>query len=98
MPGDAFGTIVLVPTANASPLGLSHGVVRGDRWTPVAAMRAREVTDAARPAPSDDPDTPRTVVITDPDGNHIELVEWPPGHADGMSAADWPHEDTSPSN
>ena len=28
--------------------------------------------------------------ITDPDGNRIELVQWPPGHADGITAADWP--------
>jgi lactoylglutathione lyase len=27
--------------------------------------------------------------ITDPDGNRIELVQWPAGHADGMNAEDW---------
>ena len=25
----------------------------------------------------------------DPDGNRIELVQWPPGHADGLSNADF---------
>lgn len=26
--------------------------------------------------------------LTDPDGYCIELVQWPPGHAAGLSAAD----------
>jgi len=30
-------------------------------------------------------DGPRTSWITDPDGYRIELVQWPPGHADGMT-------------
>ena len=31
-----------------------------------------------------------TAWITDPDGNRIELVQWPPGHPDGITAADLP--------
>lgn len=27
--------------------------------------------------------------VVDPDGNRIELVQWPTGRADGLSAADW---------
>jgi len=27
--------------------------------------------------------------LTDPDGYRIELVQWPPGHADGITAADF---------
>jgi lactoylglutathione lyase len=34
-----------------------------------------------------------TTNVTDPDGRTIELVQWPPGHAVGMSAADWPDDD-----
>ena len=34
-------------------------------------------------------DGPRTSWITDPDGYRIELVQWPPGHADGMTEADF---------
>jgi lactoylglutathione lyase len=30
-----------------------------------------------------------TTWITDPDGNRIELVQWPAGHPDGLTAADW---------
>ncbi|MFJ4809635.1 VOC family protein [Streptomyces longwoodensis] len=35
------------------------------------------------------PAGPRTAWLTDPDGYRIELVEWPAGHADGMTAADF---------
>ena len=28
--------------------------------------------------------------ITDPDGNRIELVQWPPGHPDGITEYDQP--------
>ena len=31
----------------------------------------------------------QTSWLTDPDGYRIELVQWPPGHADGISAADF---------
>jgi lactoylglutathione lyase len=34
-----------------------------------------------------------TTNVTDPDGRTIELVQWPPGHAAGMSAADWPDDE-----
>jgi lactoylglutathione lyase len=27
--------------------------------------------------------------VVDPDGNRIELVQWPAGHADGITTADW---------
>ncbi|MEU5114954.1 VOC family protein [Streptomyces longwoodensis] len=35
------------------------------------------------------PAGPRTSWLTDPDGYRIELVEWPAGHPDGMTAADF---------
>ena len=31
----------------------------------------------------------RTSWLTDPDGYRIELVQWPPGHPAGMTAADF---------
>jgi hypothetical protein len=45
---------------------------------------------AARPgAVSGRPAGPRTSWLTDPDGYRIELVQWPPGHPDGISAGDF---------
>lgn len=34
----------------------------------------------------------KTTFIADPDGRRIELVQWPAGHTDGITAADWPEE------
>jgi lactoylglutathione lyase len=34
-------------------------------------------------------DGPRTAWLTDPDRYRIELVEWPLGHPDGITAADF---------
>ena len=35
------------------------------------------------------PDGARTSWLVDPDGYRIELVQWPAGHADGITAADF---------
>jgi lactoylglutathione lyase len=35
------------------------------------------------------PHGPKTSWLTDPDGYRIELVEWPSGHSDGITAADF---------
>ncbi|MFF6988999.1 VOC family protein [Streptomyces sp. NPDC010273] len=35
------------------------------------------------------PDGPQTSWLTDPDGYRIELVEWPSGHSDSITAADF---------
>jgi hypothetical protein len=32
---------------------------------------------------------PKTSWLTDPDGYRIELVEWPPGHPDGITEVDF---------
>jgi lactoylglutathione lyase len=35
------------------------------------------------------PDGPKTSWLIDPDGYRIELVEWPSGHPDGLTAEDF---------
>ncbi|MCQ9129604.1 VOC family protein [Streptomyces hilarionis] len=35
------------------------------------------------------PRGPKTSWLTDPDGYRIELVQWPPGHPDGITDADF---------
>jgi lactoylglutathione lyase len=35
------------------------------------------------------PNGPQTSWLTDPDGYRIELVQWPPGHANGITSADF---------
>jgi lactoylglutathione lyase len=93
LPGDEFVTIELVhdPTHGEVGVatGLSHFVIKVD------SMEATISDLAARGIDADDPSSPdgtadfRTTWVTDPDGNRIELVQWPAGHADGITAADW---------
>ena len=47
-----------------------------------------EFVHAEPPASPDGTDDFWTPWLTDPDGYRIELVQWPTGHADGISAAD----------
>jgi lactoylglutathione lyase len=93
LPGDEFVTIELVhdPTGAAAPTGtgLSHFVIVVDSIDTTVAELATRGVDAAPAPPASGPDDVRTTWITDPDGNRIELVQWPDGHAAGISAADW---------
>jgi len=93
LPGDEFVTVELVHNPDGTAPGgetrLSHFVIR------TASMDATLTELAARGVDTEEPTSPDgsadflTTFITDPDGNRIELVQWPAGHADGMSAADW---------
>ena len=95
LPGDAFVTIELVSGTSASAPGagdgLSHFVIKVESMDGILAELAAKaiIPDEPSGAP-DGSDEFLTAWITDPDGNRIELVQWPPGHPDGMTAADWP--------
>ena len=92
LPGDEFVSIELVsgPPAAGAP-GLNHLVVTvGSLTDAIRSLHTdgiAAIEDASRPS---DPSSPRTVVITDPDGNDVELVQWPDGHPDGFTEADFP--------
>jgi hypothetical protein len=58
-----------------------HGV------PPLTRCRTASIGTAEHPA---GPDGPRTSWLTDPGGYGIELVQWPAGHPDGITAADFP--------
>jgi lactoylglutathione lyase len=91
LPEDEFVSIELVfdPSADAEGSGLSHLVIQVEAMeAAVASLRARGI-EVAEPSSPDGSADFLTSWITDPDGNRIELVQWPAGHADGMSAADW---------
>ncbi len=92
LPGDDFVTIELVHDPNR-PLDrgnvLNHLVIKVESMTAtIADLTARGITTEAPQSPDGSEDF-LTAWITDPDGNRIELVQWPPGHADGITAADW---------
>ena len=92
LPGDEFVTIELVhdPTpdeANVST-GLSHFVIEVESMDATISELAARGVEADVPVSPDGSDDFRTTWVIDPDGNRIELVQWPAGHADGMTAAD----------
>jgi lactoylglutathione lyase len=69
--------------------GLSHFVISVERMdATIPGLRAKG-SEVAEPEFPDGPADFLTTWITDPDGNRIELVQWPPGHPDGITAADW---------
>ena len=93
LPDDGFVTIELVhdPAKGAVDLGngISHLVIQVESLGPALAdLAARGIAAEPTGLPGD-PDGPRTSWITDPDGYRIELVEWPAGHADGITEADF---------
>ncbi len=90
LPDDPFVSIELVhdparPVTDTS--AVNHLVVQTDDLdATIADLAARGVT--AEPPAEPGPEI-RTSWLTDPDGYRIELVQWPPGHPAGMTAADF---------
>jgi len=93
LPGDPFATIELVHDPARAKAGIgtgvNHLVIQVESLD--AALADLDAKGMA-PGPPELPggaDGPRTSWITDPDGYRIELVQWPPGHADGITKADF---------
>jgi len=93
LPADEFVTIELVhdPARPKVPIttGLSHFVIQVESLDATVARLTAQGIDVDPPSSPADPADVRTTLITDPDGNHIELVQWPAGHDDGMSSKDF---------
>ena len=70
--------------------GYSHLVAQvEDLEAKLADLAEEGVRSETPPRPAAD-DGPRTSFVRAPDGHRIELVAWPPGHADGTTRADFP--------
>jgi lactoylglutathione lyase len=92
LPGDEFVALELVHEPGAAavdPGGLNHLVVQVDDVCATVARLAREGVEAEEPASPSGSDDFWTSWLSDPDGYRIELVQWPPGHPDGMTGADF---------
>lgn len=93
LPGDGFVTIELVhdPAKGAVDrgTGINHLVIQVESLDATIAELAAQGIAATPPELPDGVEDPRTSWITDPDGYRIELVQWPAGHADGMTEADF---------
>jgi lactoylglutathione lyase len=94
LPGDPFVTIELVhdPAKGTVDLGtgINHLVIQVESLDAVLADLAGQGIAVEPHGPTDDAGGLRTSWITDPDGYRIELVQWPTGHADGITKADFP--------
>ena len=93
LPDDELVTLELVnrPADGGVDIGngFSHLAVKVDDLSAIIETLSQS---GLRPGPVErpgGPDGPQTAWLTDPDGYRIELVQWPPGHADGITAADF---------
>lgn len=90
LPGDPFISLELVhdPARPVVDTGaVNHLVIQvDDLAATVAGLATGGIT--AEP-PTDHGEGMWTAWLTDPDGHRIELVQWPPGHPVGMTAADF---------
>ena len=93
LPDDPFVTIELVhdPTQRDVNIdtGLSHFVIKVESMDITISELASRGIDADEPVSPDGSDDYLTTWIIDPDGNRIELVQWPADHANGITATDW---------
>jgi lactoylglutathione lyase len=90
LPDDEFVTVELVHDGNPVDRGtdISHVVVQVESMADTLDVLAGNGIEPIAPAQARD-DGLTTVLIADPDGRRIELVQWPAGHSVGMTAADW---------
>lgn len=100
LPGDEFVTLELVHDSardRVDPSGLNHLVIKVEAMHETVARLAAQGLEAEPPNSHDDSEDFWTAWLTDPDGYRIELVQWPVGHPDGMTQADFVTEDSQTS-
>ena len=92
-PGEERVTLELVYRPTDGPVevgtGFSHLAVQVENLGATLQSLARAGLSPDPVERPGGPDGPQTSWLTDPDGYRIELVQWPPGHADGITEADF---------
>jgi len=99
LPRDPFVSLELVhdpSRGEVDPGGFSHLVIAVDDVSLAIAALADDGIASEAPSSPDGSDTFWTAMLTDPDGYRIELVQWPPGHPEGMTASDLRGPDVAP--
>ena len=93
LPDDDVVSVELVVDAGKAGAirgtGLSHLVIQVESMDATVTDLRRKGVEVAEPDSPDGSADFLTTWLSDPDGNRIELVQWPAGHADGLTAADW---------
>jgi lactoylglutathione lyase len=92
-PDEDVVTLELVHRPSDPPVqvgtGFSHLVVQVDDLRATVESLSREGLSPGPVHRPGGPHGPQTSWLTDPDGYRIELVQWPHGHPDGITAADF---------
>ena len=89
LPGDEFVTLEVVHDPDGGEVvvsGMHHFVVQVESMHDTVAALAGRGIEAEPPQSPDGSDDFWTAWLTDPDGYRIELVQWPAGHPEGMTA------------
>jgi len=95
LPRDEFVSLELVHHPSAPRVGragLNHLVIQVEELHATIARLAAHGVDAEEPSSPSGSEDFWTTWLTDPDGYRIELVQWPAGHADGLTHADFPEQ------
>ena len=92
-PDEPLATLELVQRVGSGAVAVGNGFDHLAIQVDALTTTLEALTEAGlQPGPVQFPggsDGPKTSWLTDPDGYRIELVEWPPGHPDGLTAADF---------
>ena len=96
LPGDGeFVTLELVQEPSVGPLELGNGFSHVALQVDDLAAKLDDLARAGCGAAGEDVVLPGDAGemglanLRDPDGYRIELVQWPPGHPDGITSADF---------
>jgi lactoylglutathione lyase len=92
LPGDPFVSIELVHDSGAGrvdPGGFNQLVIQVEALADTVARLAALGIEAEAPSSPSGSEDFWITWLTDPDGYRIELVQWPSGHAEGLTAADF---------
>jgi lactoylglutathione lyase len=92
LPRDEFVTIELVHDLGGGEVvvgGINHIVIQVESMRDTVAELAERGIQVEPPQSPDGSDDFWTAWVIDPDGYRIELVQWPGGHPDGMTVADF---------
>ena len=83
--------LVFDPTIQSLEIGngLSHIAVQVDDLDAFLAGMATHGIECDVPQHPGGESGPKTSFVSDPDGYRLELVQWPPGHAESMTRADF---------
>jgi lactoylglutathione lyase len=90
--GEEEVILELVERSDAGPVsagGLDHLAIQVDD---IVATRRGLLAAGLAPGAIEEPggvDGPRTLTLVDPDGHHLELVQWPNDHPVAMTRADF---------